>query len=65
MVPTCTEDPLYPLSEVKRADAMIRETFERAGAADRYRFGLYPGGHKFDRVMQADAFAWFDAHLKN
>jgi len=29
-----------------------------------YRCNFYPGGHKFDRPMQADAFAWFDRHLK-
>ena len=64
MVLNCNEDPLYTLDEMKRADTIMRETFERAGAADRYRCNFYPGGHKFDRPMQGDAFAWFDRHLK-
>jgi dienelactone hydrolase len=64
MVLNCREDPLYSLPEMERADAILRETFERAGAADRYRCNFYGGGHKFDREMQADAFAWFDRFLK-
>jgi hypothetical protein len=65
LVLNCNEDPLYTLAEMKRADAMIRETFERAGAPGRYRCSFYPGEHKFDRDMQAEAFAWFDEHLKD
>jgi dienelactone hydrolase len=64
MVLNCTEDPLYTLDEMKRADTIMRDTFDRAGAAERYRCNFYPGGHKFDRAMQADAFAWFDRYLK-
>lgn len=64
MVLNCNEDPLYTLSEMKRADAMMADVFRRAQASDRYRCNFYPGGHKFDREMQADAFAWFDQHLK-
>ena len=65
MVLNCTEDPLYTVGEMRRADAMIRDTFERAGAGDNYRCNFYSGGHKFDREMQKDAFEWFDRHLKN
>ncbi len=64
MVQSCTEDPLYTLSEMKRADAMIADVFRRANARDKYSGKFYPGGHKFDREMQADAFDWFDRHLK-
>src|SRR5215467_15152601 len=49
LVLNCNEDPLYTLSEMKRADSMIRETFERAGAPQRYRCSFYPGEHNFDR----------------
>jgi len=35
-----------------------------AGAAERYRSRFYPGPHKFDRAMQAEAFEWFDRWLK-
>jgi len=64
MVQSCTEDGLFTLSEMKRADAMIAAVFKRANASDKYRGAFYPGGHKFDREMQADAFDWFDRHLK-
>jgi dienelactone hydrolase len=64
LVLNCRQDPLYTLSEMQRADAMIAATFERANAPDRYRAIYYDGGHKFDRSMQADAFNWFDRFLK-
>jgi dienelactone hydrolase len=64
MVLNCREDELYTLPEMQRADAMIADTFKRANAADRYRAIYYDGGHKFDRAMQADAFAWLDRFLK-
>jgi hypothetical protein len=64
LVQNCNEDPLYTLAEMKRADTMLRETYELGGASQQYRCSFYPGGHKFDREMQAEAFAWFDQHLK-
>lgn len=64
MVLNCRQDPLYTLTEMQRADSILSETFKRAGAEDRYRANFYDGGHKFDREMQADAFAWFDRFLK-
>jgi dienelactone hydrolase len=65
MVLNCREDPLYTMPEMQRADAMIAETFKRAGAAGHYRAIYYDGGHKFDFAMQADAFDWFDRFLKS
>jgi dienelactone hydrolase len=64
MVLNCTEDPLYTVAEMKRADTIMRETFAKAGASEHYRCDFYPGGHKFDREMQSDAFAWFDRFLR-
>ena len=64
MVLNSRQDQLYTMPEMQRADAMIAETFKRANASDRYRCNYYDGGHKFDRAMQADAFAWFDRFLK-
>jgi dienelactone hydrolase len=64
MVLNCNEDQLYTLSEMKRADQIMAEVFKRAHASDLYRCTFYPGGHKFDREMQVDAFDWFDRHLK-
>ena len=64
MVHNCNEDALYTVPEMRRADAMLRETFDKGGAAEMYRCNFYPGGHKFDLEMQKDAFDWFDRHLK-
>jgi len=58
------EDQLFTVPEMERADRMLGEVYRKAGAADRYRAKFYPGLHKFDRDMQADAFAWFDRWLK-
>lgn len=64
MVLNCNEDALYTVPEMRRADAILRETFEKGGAAGMYRCNFYSGGHKFDLEMQKDAFDWFDRHLK-
>jgi len=58
------EDDLFTLPEMREADRIIREVYAKAGAADSYRCGFYPGPHKFDRAMQDDAFAWLDDLLK-
>ncbi len=58
------EDQLFTVSEMERADAILKDVYRKAGAADRYQAKFYPGLHKFDRDMQADAFGWFDKWLK-
>lgn len=63
MVQNCTEDPLFTMGEMQRADRMMADVYARAGAGDQYACRFYPGGHKFDLAMQRDAFAWFDQHL--
>ncbi len=64
LVQNDVEDQLFTMDEMRRADSMLKDVFSKAGAADRYRCTFYPGPHKFDRPMQAEAFAWFDRHLK-
>ncbi len=64
MVLNNLEDPLFTVAGMRRADEILGEVYRRAGAADRYRAKFYPGPHKFDRDMQADAFQWFDRWLK-
>ena len=59
------DDDLYTLAEMKEADRILSEVYAKAGAHDRYRCSFYPGPHKFDAAMQAEAFAWFDRSLKN
>ncbi len=64
MVMSNIDDELYTLPEMKRADNILQEVFAKAGVADKYSGKFYPGGHKFDALMQKDAFAWFDRWLK-
>jgi dienelactone hydrolase len=64
MVMNDTEDQLFTLDEMKRADKILQDVFAKAGASDRYKCSFYPGPHKFDKKMQIDAFAWFDQWLK-
>ncbi len=59
-----SEDELYTPSEMKRADDILGEVYKKANAADRYKCSFYPGPHKFDKKMQAEAFEWFDRWLK-
>jgi dienelactone hydrolase len=58
------EDQLFTVPEMRRADRMLSEVYAKAGAADHYKCTFYPGPHKFDGPMQAEAFAWFDRWLK-
>ncbi len=59
-----SEDQLYTPEGMKTADTILKEVFEKAGAADRYKASFYPGEHKFDKPMQKEAFDWFDRWLK-
>jgi dienelactone hydrolase len=57
------EDQLFTLSEMKRADGILKEVYNKSGAPDNYRCSFYPGLHKFDANMQDEAFKWFDQWL--
>ncbi len=58
------QDDLFTVPEMQRADRILTEVYRRAGLSDRYRARFYPGPHKFDLEMQAEAFRWFDRWLK-
>lgn len=58
------QDELYTLDGMKEADKILKEVYTKAGAADHFKCSYYPGPHKFDAKMQAEAFAWFDKWLK-
>lgn len=64
MVLNDIDDTLYTMPEMTKADQILKDVFKKAGASDRYQSGFYPGPHKFDKQMQADAFNWFDTWLK-
>ncbi len=50
------DDFLFTLPEMQRADDIMQEIYHKAGAGVRYRASFFPGPHKFDREMQAEAF---------
>jgi hypothetical protein len=66
------DDDLFTLPEMERAAGILQDIYNKAGAGDnasypvgdRYRYTFYPGPHKFDRAMQAEAFEWFERWLK-
>lgn len=58
-------DDLYTPEGMKQANEILTAVYKKAGALDRYKCSFYPGPHKFDKKMQAEAFAWFDRWLKN
>jgi hypothetical protein len=57
------DDALFTLPEMERADTILAEVYAKAGASDAYQCSFYPGPHKFDLPMQAEAFEWFDRWL--
>jgi len=59
-----TDDDLYTVPEMKEADKILGEVYNKAKYPERYKCSFYPGGHKFDTDMQKEAFGWFDRWLK-
>ena len=55
---------LYTMPEMKRAEKILSDVYQKAGFQDRFKCSFYPGPHKFDKKMQAEAFEWFDKWLK-
>lgn len=64
LVLNAEQDGLFTLPGMKRADEILKEVYQKANAADRYKGSFYPGGHRFSKEMQAEAFEWFDKWLK-
>jgi dienelactone hydrolase len=59
-----SDDQLYTLPEMKKADKILETVFDKAGAKEKYKSAYFPGPHKFDKVMQKEAFDWWDQWLK-
>ena len=57
-------DDLYSPAEMREAERMLNDVYGKAGAQRNLKFCYYPGPHKFDKKMQADAFDWLDSWLK-
>ncbi len=63
LVQNNNQDELYTLSEMRKADEILKEVYKKAGETEKYQAKFYDGAHKFDKQMQADAFGWFDKWL--
>lgn len=44
-------DPLFPVSEIERAVSRLRNLYDAAGAAERFRHEWGPEGHRFYRAL--------------
>lgn len=64
MILNNNQDQIFTLAEMKKADSILQQVFNKAGMTDHYSGRFYDGEHKFDGEMQADAFDWFDQWLK-
>jgi dienelactone hydrolase len=59
-----SQDQLFTLPEMQRADRILTEIYQKAKAPDHYKASFYDGPHKFDAAMQKESFEWFDRWLK-
>lgn len=59
-----SDDQLYTIGEMRKAESILAEIYRKAGATDNFKASYYPGPHKFDAAMQEEAFSWFDRWLK-
>jgi dienelactone hydrolase len=59
------QDDLYTMPEMQRAEKILSEVYKKAGAENNFKCSYYPGPHKFDKKMQAEAFDWFDKWLRH
>lgn len=64
MVQSNEEDQLFTLTEMRKADEILKELYKKSNASEMYAGKFYGGPHKFDAEMQSDAFDWFDRWLK-
>ncbi len=63
LVLATTEDPLYSIVEVKKAEKKLRAIYTKAGAPENFRFSYYKGPHYFNLAMQKEAFEWLKKWL--
>jgi dienelactone hydrolase len=59
-----SDDDLYTMQGMTRADEILKDIYAKAGAGDQYKCSFYPGPHKMDALMQEEAFDWYDQWLK-
>lgn len=57
------QDRLFTFEETARADAILREVYERADAPEAYTGSVHEGDHAFPAPLQEDAFDWLGRWL--
>ena len=62
-VQQCRQDALYPEEGMREAGEHLKRVYEKAGAADKFKYKFYECPHQFNTEMQRDAFEWLDTHL--
>ena len=65
MVQNDIDDPLYTMDAMRAADKRMAGHYKKLKAPENYECKFYPGLHKFDAPMQADAIEFLNKHLKN
>jgi len=63
MVQFNEDDELFSNEGQSAADQRISEIYSKMGHPVNYSGKFYPGPHKFDSVMQEEAFRWFEKWL--
>ncbi|HXY82100.1 MAG TPA: hypothetical protein VEH56_00155, partial [Candidatus Saccharimonadales bacterium] len=63
MVQFDSEDELFSLDGQRSADQKLAQIYSKIGYPNNYAGRFYSGPHKFDVVMQRDAFAWLEKWL--
>jgi hypothetical protein len=58
------QDELYTMEGMNDAEKSLKRSVQKSRAENNFKCSYYPGPHKFDKKMQADAFDWFDKWLK-
>jgi dienelactone hydrolase len=57
------DDDLFTVEGMQAAHTRIVAHYQQVGHPECYTGAFYPGPHKFDRPMQAAAFAWLQRWL--
>lgn len=58
------QDELFTLAEMQKATTILSEVYAKANSEESYKASYYDGRHKFDTLMQQEAFDWFDQWLR-
>ncbi len=63
LIQSCSDDELFSLDEVRKAEKNLRGVYEKAGFPDHFDHRYYKGSHRFSTEMQTEAFDWLSRWL--